>query len=276
MNRYAAAAAVCLIMCASIMHAEQITFYADTMTGTAGNKSDTTTLSGNAFVKTQTMEITADSIELSGDDFRFIIAEGNITAKNTETNMDFTCGKLKYDRQTKIATLQNSVHFIDKKNNVTADAQIVEYSQDSETAVLQVGITLKQKNNVCTGAYAIYHKKIQKLELSGNPKIVQGEDTFRAQEIDLDLNSQEIELDGRVSGTVTNSKTSKDKEDTSQTGSGNTDTTGISAQDGSSASAPSDDGNKGAPESSSPQAGSASEPAAESAQGQETTDGSAE
>ena len=120
--------------------------------------------------------------------------------------MDFTCGKLKYDRQTKTASLENSVHLIDRRNSVTADAQIVEYNQNTETAVLQIDITLKQENNVCTGAYAIYRKKNQILELTGNPKIIQGTDMFRAQEISLNLTSQEILLDGRVTGTVTNTK----------------------------------------------------------------------
>ena len=86
---------------------------------------------------------------------------------------------------------------------------------------MQIAITLKQKDNTCTSAYAIYRKKAQMLEMSGNPKIVQGKDTFRAQEITLNLESQEITLDGRVRGTVTDSqksekKTEVKKEDSTQ------------------------------------------------------------
>ena len=51
------------------------------------------------------------------------------------------------------------------------------------------------------------------LEMSGNPKIVQGTDTFRAQEITLNLDTQEITLDGRVSGTVTESEKKKQNEE---------------------------------------------------------------
>ena len=42
--------------------------------------------------------------------------------------------------------------------------------------------------------------------MSGNPKIIQGQDSFRAQEITLNLESQEITLDGRVRGTVSDTK----------------------------------------------------------------------
>lgn len=196
---------------------EEINFSSDSMTGTAGSKTDTTTLSGNAFVKTANMEIKADSIELSGDDFRFITAEGSVEGSLSDSKMDFTCGKLKYDRKTKIARLEDSVHLVDKENDVSADAQFIEYNQNKEIAIMQISISLKQKNNTCTSAFAIYRKAEQLLEMSGNPKIVQGQDSFRAQEITLNLKTQEITLDGRVKGSVTDSKKDEQKTDTTKT-----------------------------------------------------------
>ena len=196
----------------SVSFSEEINFKADSMTGVSGSKSDETKLSGNAFVKTSSMEIKADSITLNGEDFRYITAEGMVEGKNTETKMDFSCGKLVYDRQTKLARLEDSVHMVDVENDVATDAQIIEYNQSKEIAIMQIGVTLKQKNNTCTAAFAIYRKKAQVLEMSGNPKIVQGDDTFRAQEIILDLNSQEITLSGRVSGTVTDSRKEEESE----------------------------------------------------------------
>ncbi len=196
------------------VYAEEITFSADSMTGTAGSKSDTTTLSGSAAVQTQSMQINADLIELSGTDYRFITATGNVSGIISESQMDFSCGKLKYDRNTKIAQLEDSVHLIDKPNDVIADAQIIEYNQENNTATMQIEITIKQKNNVCTGTFAIYKKADQLLELSGNPQIVQGSDNFRAQEIILNLQTQEITLDGRVKGSITDSKPAQQQNDT--------------------------------------------------------------
>ncbi|MBR1713582.1 MAG: organic solvent tolerance protein OstA [Treponema sp.] len=185
---------------------EKINFRADYMTGRNGSKSDTTKLIGNAFVQTETMEIKADTITMSGDNFRYITAEGNVDGLNTESDMTFTCGKMKYDRTTKIARLEDTVKMVDKKNDVTADAQIIEYNQNTEVALMQIGVKILQKDNTCTSAHAIYRKKEQTLDMSGNPKITQGEDTFRAQEISLNMETNEITLDGRVSGTVTDTK----------------------------------------------------------------------
>lgn len=191
-----------LVLAAAQSFCEKIIFSADSMTGTVGDKSDSTSLSGEAYVLTESMEISADKITLSGEDFRFIEAEGTITGKNMEAELEFTCNKLKYDRQTKIANLGENVNLTDVKNNVTAKAQLIEYNQNTDIAIMQIDIELKQKDNTCTGVYAVYRKNEQMLELSGNAQIKQGDDTFRAQEITLDLDSQEITLDGRVKGSI--------------------------------------------------------------------------
>ncbi len=196
---------ILLLIFSSCLYAEKIVFSAGNMSGQAGDSSATTTLSGGAFIQTSSIEISADSIELSGDDYRFIKAEGNIKGKNLETNMEFTCDSMNYDRQTKVAQLQGNVHLIDSENDVKADAQIIEYDQNTNIAVLQVGINLTQKNNVCTGAYAVYQKNEQMLEISGNAQVKQDSDTFRAQQITLNLETQKITLSGNVKGSVTDS-----------------------------------------------------------------------
>ena len=197
---------------------EKIIFSANSMSGTVGDKSDSTTLSGEAYVLTESMEISADKITMSGKDFRFIEAEGSIIGKNMESELEFTCNRLKYDRETKIANLSDTVNLTDVKNNVTAKAQHIEYNQNTDIAVMQIDIELKQKDNTCTGVYAVYRKNDQMLELSGNAQIKQGSDTFRAQEITLNLTSQEITLDGRVKGSIVDErKTSSAENEAAET-----------------------------------------------------------
>ncbi|MGP1602840.1 MAG: LptA/OstA family protein [Treponema sp.] len=204
-----------LVLFTASLCAEKISFSAGSMKGIVGDKSDTTELSGGAYVLTESMEISADSIKMSGKDFRFIEAAGTVKGKNSEAELEFECGSLKYDRETKIAELFDSVSLTDVKNNVTATAQMIEYNQTSDIAVMQMEIELKQKDNVCKGAYAVYRKKDQMLELSGNAQIKQGDDSFRAQEITLNLDSQEITLDGRVKGSIVDErKTEQQDEDT--------------------------------------------------------------
>ena len=180
------------------------------MKGTVGNNSDTTELIGDAFVLTETMEISANSIKMSGKDFRYIEAQGSVKGKNLQSKMEFSCDKLKYDRETKIAELKDNVSLTDTQNDVSAKAQMIEYNQDSEIAIMQIDVELKQKDNTCTGAYAIYRKTDKMLELSGNAQIKQKSDTFRAQEISLNMDTQEISLDGRVKGSITDERKTED------------------------------------------------------------------
>ena len=186
--------------------AEKIIFSANRMTGQAGNTNTTTSLSGDAYIKTETMEIQADDVELSGDNYRYIKATGHIAGKNLKTNMEFTCDSLEYDRTTKLASLKGNVNLEDKDNDVKANAQIIDYNQDTEIAVLQVQIKLTQKDNVCSGSYAVYYKEAQLLEISGNAQVQQDDDIFRAQHITLNLDTQDITLGGNVKGTVKDTK----------------------------------------------------------------------
>lgn len=193
---------------------EKIIFSANNMTGKAGDSNTTTRLSGNAYIKTETMEIQAESVELSGEDYRYIKATGNVVGKNTETNMEFTCEGLDYDRTTKIAELRGNVDLTDIDNDVKAKAQVIVYNQDTDIAILQIKVNLLQEDNVCTGSYAVYYKATQLLEISGNAQVKQKDDVFRAQFITLDMDTQDITLGGNVKGTVTESK-SKDNPETS-------------------------------------------------------------
>lgn len=183
-------------------YSETITFRADRMSGSTKKNAEKTMLSGNASITTENMELSAESIELSGKDFRFITASGGVTGKIKDSGMDFTCETMSYDRDKKIATLKNTVHLVDAQNDVTADAEIIDYNQNTEIAVMQINVNLVQKENTCTAANAVYQKNQKMLILTGNPTVQQGSDLFRAQEISLNMDTNEITLDGRVRGSV--------------------------------------------------------------------------
>lgn len=196
-----------LLFAAALLFCEEITFSADSMSGRAGSKEDMTKLAGNALVVTETIEIKADSIELSGKEFRYVGASGNIKGSYKESNLEFECSELQYDRETKVVSLTGDVKLIDVDNEVTAGAQMIEYNSNTDIAVLQIEVELKQKKNVCTSAYAVYRKKEQMLELNGSAKVVQDDDSFAAQSITFNMDTEEIVMDGNVHGSVTDDGT---------------------------------------------------------------------
>lgn len=192
----------------SLMHAmpaasETIAFKASRMTGNAGENRQNTVLSGNAWIKTEDMEISAETITLSGKDYNQVVAEGSVSGTDSSSGFSFSCGKLVFNRDTGVARLQNEVKLDDSRNGVKAEAGIIEYDRNSEIVILQIGVRLQQKQSLCTSAFALYRQNEQMLEMTGNPVVVRDNDTFRAQTILFNLDTQEITLDGRVSGTVT-------------------------------------------------------------------------
>lgn len=201
--------------------AETITFNADSMSGVAGDKNSHTTLSGKAMVNTSSVSINADTIEMYGKDFRFIRATGTVSGINTESQLNFTCGKFMYDRETKLITLEQNVHLVDQENNVTADAELIEFNEKTNISIMQINVKLVQKDNVCKSSYAVYNKNLQTLDMSGNPEVTQGNDKFKAQQISLNLETQEITLDGRVRGSVTSTESDTQNTETVETTSDN-------------------------------------------------------
>ena len=203
---------------AALCFSEEIFFSADAMSGRAGSKEDMTRLSGGAKVVTESIEISADSIELSGKEFRYVGAEGNIKGSYKESNLEFECSELQYDRESKIVTLSGDVKLIDIDNEVSASAQMIEYNSNTDIAVLQIEVRLEQKKNVCAAAYAVYRKKEQMLELNGSAKVVQDDDSFAAQSITFNMDTEEITMDGNVHGSVTDdgNKGSKKNEESKE------------------------------------------------------------
>ena len=182
---------------------ETIEFSAQKMSGSMKQGQDYTKLSGGAKIKTASMEIQADTIELYGKDFRFIKAEGSVRGVQQEDGLEFSCETMEYDREEKLALFTGAVVLEDKENHVVAKAQRIEYREKDAIAIMQIEVELTKDESISTCAFALYRKEEKLLEMTGNPQVVQGNDTFRAQEIVFNLDTEEITLDGRVKGTVT-------------------------------------------------------------------------
>lgn len=199
-----------LVLSASLFaKGKPIDFSADRMSGTAGKKTSVTVLEGNAVVKVGSLQITGDRIELSGEDFRYVTATGNITGKDDEKGYSFTSGQLSYDREREVAAFTGDAKLIDTKHEVEASASMISYNQKTETAFLQVDVKLKRKKINCTSNFAVYRRTISMLDLAGSPYVVRDNDEFRADRISVNLDTEYITLDGSVSGTIKQSDAQK-------------------------------------------------------------------
>lgn len=207
--------AALLLLVSTALTAETIQFKADSMTGNTGSGQEATVLSGRAWIQTDDIEINAEQIELTGSEYDKIVATGNVSGVNTSAGTAFSADRLTYDRKTDIIRFEGNVTLTDTENDVTASAYLIEFNQKTQSAILQMNVRLVRKDSVCTSALATWRKEEKMLEMTGSPKIVQKDDTFTAQEIIFNLDTEEITLDGKVRGSVTDDS-DKDKTSDSQ------------------------------------------------------------
>ena len=154
---------------APLFAAGDIAFSADSMTGSAGKQNASARLSGNAEVVSGSFTVRSDDMELTGENYRFITARGNVRGEDSEKGFSFSASGMEYDRQKEFSTFLGSVAFSDTENGVEITAGRLSYDRGSETVLMQIDVVLQKDGMTCTAAFAIYRRGQSALELTGAP-----------------------------------------------------------------------------------------------------------
>jgi len=182
--------------------ADTFRFSADRMSGSRATGKDVTVLSGNAEVRSEDLTLRADRIELTGKDNRYIECSGKVLGIDDKRGIKFVTERLRYDRELKIARLDGDSSLEDNENGVIAKARYIKYDDGTGVSVLQVSVRIFKGDLVCRSQYALYRRKEKSLELSGFPVVYKKDDEFRAERIRVDLDTEDVVMDGSVSGTI--------------------------------------------------------------------------
>jgi len=188
----------------NVTAADIFTFRADRMSGTRALGREATILIGNAEVRSDNLLLRADRIEIHGDQNQFIECIGNVWGHEEAKNILFATNRLRYDRRSKIARLEGNASLEDRENEVVARGRFIEYDDQNEIAVFQISVRLFKDDMVCRSEYAIYRRQEKLLDLSGFPVVYKKDDEFRADKIRVDLDTDDVMMEGSVSGTIIN------------------------------------------------------------------------
>jgi lipopolysaccharide export system protein LptA len=194
----------CFVVVPGLFGADSFSFRADKMSGTKALGRETTILAGNAEVRSDNILLRADRIEIQGDDNQFINCSGNVSGVEEEKEIFFRADRLRYDRTLKIARLEGNSTLEDKKNEIVAKGRFIEYNDSAEIAVFQIAVRLFKDDMVCRAEYAVYRRNEKLLELKGFPVVYKKEDEYRADRIQVDLDTDHVTMEGSVSGTMKN------------------------------------------------------------------------
>jgi len=193
----------CVIL-ACAAWADTFTFRADRMSGSKATGKEVTILTGNAEVRSDKLLIHADRIEISGSDNRFIDCSGNVQGFEEEKNILFITDRMRYDRTLKIARLEGNSTMEDRDNEIVARGRFIEYDDENEIAILQISVRLFKDNLVCRSEYAVYRRAEKNLALSGFPLVYKKDDEYRADRIRVDLDTDDVVMEGDVKGSLKN------------------------------------------------------------------------
>jgi lipopolysaccharide export system protein LptA len=182
--------------------ADVFTFKADRMSGGRASGKEITMLTGNAEVRSDKLVLQANYIELQGEDNQFVECSGNVWGIEEEKNILFQTDRLRYDRKLKIARLEGNSTLEDKGNEVVAKGRFIEYDDQAEIAVFQISVRLFKDEMVCRSEYAVYRRQNKLLDLSGFPVVFKKGDEFRADRIRVDLDTDDVTMEGSVSGSI--------------------------------------------------------------------------
>jgi lipopolysaccharide export system protein LptA len=194
-----------LLWCGAVSaFADTFSFKADKMSGSRASGKEITVLVGNAEVRSDNLVLKAERIEIQGDDNQFINCSGKVWGQEEEKDIFFETDRLRYDRTLKIARLEGNSTLEDKKNEIVAKGRFIEYDDQAEITVFQISVRLFKDDMVCRSEYAVYRRNEKLLDLSGFPVVFKKDDEFRADRIRVDLDTDDVTMEGAVSGTIKN------------------------------------------------------------------------
>ncbi|MDR1100475.1 MAG: LptA/OstA family protein [Treponema sp.] len=202
MKTFLAAGLFCLLALSAA--ADTFSFRSDKMTGSGVTGKKVTVLVGHAEVRSDNLILKAERIEIQGDDNQFIDCSGKVWGQEEEKDIFFETDRLRYDRTLKIVRLEGNSTLEDKKNEIVAKGRFIEYDDQAEITVFQISVRLFKDDMVCRSEYAVYRRNEKLLDLSGFPVVFKKDDEFRADRIRVDLDTDDVTMEGSVSGTIKN------------------------------------------------------------------------
>jgi lipopolysaccharide export system protein LptA len=209
-----ALASVLLFACSALAQADSFAFSGDSTTMTLAEGGQHALLTGHGRVESQDLRITADSIELFGKDFVYASCHGNVHVVDARRGLDLTSQDLFYDRDRKIARIRGNATMADVKNEMVVKGGFIEDNDKEQITIVQIGVRIFKKDIVCRAEFARYQRDKKILELSGMPWVSKGGDVYQAARITVNLDTEEISLEGSVQGTLAD----KGKKTTDTTG----------------------------------------------------------
>jgi lipopolysaccharide export system protein LptA len=163
-------------------------------------------LTQGAMVQVGEIVFEAQTIELSGKDSRYLTGTQDVRIVDSERELTIAATNLTYDRELENILIDGWVEIQDLKNEVIASGAYLSYDQALGIMKLQIAAKLLHHTEsgamVCRADSISYDRSNMTLALKGNSSIYWKGDVYEASSITVDLETEEIHMEGSIKGTV--------------------------------------------------------------------------
>jgi len=185
------------------VYAKTFSFSADQTTIVLAKGKERTVLTGNARIVSEDTTILAHQIEIYGNNFRYATCRGNVRVTDRKQNVYLTSDSLYFDREADITRAEGNVVMEDRENETIVKGGFLENQNKDKSTIVQIGVRILGEDLTTRSEFARYQRADNILELSGLPVVYWKGDQYEASRIVINLDSDEITLQGDVSGTIT-------------------------------------------------------------------------
>lgn len=161
-----------------------------------------TVLDGGVRVESETMLITANHLELSGADYENIGGHGEVSLTDRERNIIVTSSRFDYDRNAEIIRFREQVTLVDEEEGIVIRCESLDLLEAQEIVLMQSSVRLIKDQTVSRGEFAIFRMDDNLLEITGRPVVWKEGDEYEADRITVNLDTEEITLEGTVAGAL--------------------------------------------------------------------------
>ncbi|MBO4388076.1 MAG: hypothetical protein J5785_01385 [Spirochaetales bacterium] len=195
--------AFCASMC---LWAEPITFSGGSTSIRKQGEDLTVTLSGGAVVQADGVKLTADEISISGENSRIVKCSGTVKAVREENKLTLLSPELTFDRKTQLLLVDSWVQIQLVSEEVALSGARLQYNMETGLMILQIQARILKVTDKgllsCQADSITYDSKNGTLRLEGRCSVSWGSDEYQAAVITIDLNTEELRMEGRITGTV--------------------------------------------------------------------------
>ncbi|MFW5827706.1 MAG: hypothetical protein ACOCU4_06425 [Alkalispirochaeta sp.] len=183
-------------------HADTFSFSGDRTEVRLAEGRERTILEGNARVVSNAITLEAGEIVLSGTDFRYAELGTAVRITDTERELVITADEVSFDRTTENSQARGAVSVEDNGNELLLKGGYLETQEGGDLLFVQSSVRVLRDDLTARAQFLRYRREDEVLELSGFPVVYWKGDEYRAGRIILNLETEEIELQGRVRGEI--------------------------------------------------------------------------